>query len=122
MRIDARSRLFAKGRLKPGQMNKTESAYAAHLEAERYAGRVVRFWFEKVKLKIADHACGYEPDFMVLRPDGEIEFHEVKGSPAIFQDDAKVKVKVCATEFPFKFFVVYPKAKKAGGGWTYQEY
>ena len=47
-------RLFAKGRLKPGQMNKTEAAYAQFLESEKQAGRVAAYWFESLKLKIAD--------------------------------------------------------------------
>ena len=36
----------------------------------------------------------------------------------VFADDAKVKckVKVVATSFPFAMKVVYPRAKKNGGG------
>lgn len=62
------------------------------------------------------------PDFLVLMPDGTLELHEVKGSPAIFADDAKVKVKACATQFPFPVFVVFPKKKSSGGGWDVQAY
>ena len=119
---EATRRLQARGRMKPGAMNKTESAYAQYLENERRAGRVQQFWFESVKLKIADGACFYTPDFMVLRPDGTLELHEVKGSPRIFQDDAKVKCKACATQYPFPLRVVYPKTKKSGGGWEVQEF
>lgn len=118
----AKARLFAKGRLKQGQMNKTEKAYAAYLESEKQAGRVTAFWFEAIKLKIAEGACFYSPDFMILRPDGFIELHEVKGSPKIFQEDAKVKVKSCATQYPFPVFVVFPKKKSSGGGWDVQCY
>lgn len=118
----AKSRLYAKGRLKQGQMNKTEKAYAAYLESEKQAGRVTAFWFESMKLKIAEGACFYSPDFMILRPDGLIELHEVKGSPKIFQEDAKVKVKSCATQYPFPVRVVYPRTKKSGGGWDVQEF
>jgi hypothetical protein len=42
----AMKRLYAKGRLKPGEMNATESAYAAFLKAEQQAGRIEKFWFE----------------------------------------------------------------------------
>lgn len=118
----AKARLFAKGRMRPGQMNRTEKAYAVYLESERQAGRVTAFWFEAMKLKIAEGACFYSPDFMVLRPDGLIELHEVKGSPKIFQEDAKVKVKSCATQYPFPVRVVYPRTKKSGGGWDVQEF
>lgn len=118
----ARKGLLAKGRMKAGQMNRTEKAYASFLEGEKHAGRIVSFWFESVKLKIADGACFYTPDFLVLMPDGVLELHEVKGSPFIFRDDAKVKVKACATQYPFPVKVVYPRAKKNGGGWDVEEF
>lgn len=113
---------YAKGRLKAGQMNKTEAAYAQHLEALKRCGEICAFWFEPIKLKIASNACSYTPDFMVLLPDGSVELHEVKGSMAIFTDDAKVKVKVCADTYPFPIYVVCPRPKKAGGGWQTLEF
>lgn len=115
----AQGRLYAKGRLKPGQMNQTEARYAKHLEEEKRAGRLVAFWFEALKLKVADGACWYTPDFMVLLPDGTVELHEVKGSMRIFQDDAKVKCKVVATAYPFPLKVVCPKK---GGGWDIKDF
>ncbi len=122
MFADGLARLRAKGRMKAGEMNRTEKSYSAFLESERLAGRVERWWFEAIKLKIADGACFYTPDFLVLRPDGTLEIHEVKGSPRIFSDDAKVKVKSCATQYPFPVRVVYPRRKKDGGGWDVQEF
>lgn len=118
----AKAQLYAKGRLKKGTMNRTEKAYAQYLEKEKQAGRVIEYWFEKIKVEIAKPACCYTPDFMVQRPDGTLELHEVKGSPAIFADDAKVKVKACATQYPFPVFVVFPKKKSSGGGWDVQCY
>lgn len=118
----AQARLYAKGRMKSGAMNKTEKAYSLYLESERQAGRIERFWFEAIKLKIADGTCFYTPDFLVLLPDGTLELHEVKGSPAIFADDAKVKVKSASTQYPFPVKVVFPRTKKSGGGWDVQEY
>ncbi len=115
-------RIFALGRLKSGQMNKTETQYAAELELLKRSGSIKDYWFEAIKLKIAEGSCFYSPDFMVLNDKDELELHEVKGSPHIFTDDAKVKVKVCATKYPFKLFVVYPRAKKLGGGWIRQEF
>lgn len=119
MMIAAQKRLFAKGRMRSGQMNKTEKAYADYLEVQKRAGLVSAFWFEAIKLKIADHACSYTPDFLVLRPDGALELHEVKGSTRIFTDDAKVKTKAAATLYPFKVFVVYPDKKV---GWQVEEF
>lgn len=109
----------AKGRLKEGQMNKTERRYFEYLKAEEAAGRVQKIWFESIKVKIADGACWYTPDFLVLKADSTLEFHEVKANPRIFQDDAKVKVKTTATNYPFKMIVVYPKNTH---GWEFVEY
>lgn len=117
----AQARLYAKGRMKSGQMNRTEKAYASFLEAEKHAGRIAAFWFEAIKLKIAEGTCWLTPDFAVLRPNGELEFHDVKGSMRIWTEDSKVKMKVCATAYPFRVFVVCPKQKKSGGGWELHE-
>lgn len=113
--------LFAKGRLKAGERNKTEARYEAHLEVLKHAGRIIRYDFEAVTFKLAKDTR-YTPDFMVMLPSGEIEFHEVKGSWAIFQDDAKVKIKVAAEKFPFRFIAVAPIALKNGGGWNVKEF
>lgn len=121
-RSNALKSLRAKGRLKPGQMNRTEQAYASFLEAKKHDGVIAAYWFESIKLKVADGACWYLPDFLVCYPDGALELHEVKGSPRIFADDAKVKCKVVSGKFPFPLFVVYPRPKRIGGGWDIEEY
>lgn len=110
-------RVFALGRMKSGQMNKTEAAYATTLEASRNAQEIVWYAFEGVTLKLAD-GCRYTPDFAVLRADGVMEMHEVKG---YWTDDARVKVKVAADKFPFVFKAVY-KQPKNGGGWKVEEF
>ena len=46
--------------------------------------------------------------------DGALEMHEVKGH---WMEDARVKMKVAADMYPFRFIAVQPIAKKAGGGW-----
>lgn len=100
----------ALGRLPTGTMNKTEAAYAAFLDTLILCKDVLWWKFEAVKLRLADNTF-YSPDFLVLKADGALECHEVKGAKAIFQDDAKVKVKVAASIYPFAFFVVYPVPK-----------
>ena len=110
----------ALGRLPAGVMNNTEKAYAEVLRHRQMCGDIVWWGFEVMKFKLADK-CFYSPDFSVMLANGEIEQHEVKGSPRIFQDDAKVKVKVAASEFPFRFVVCYPKTKKEGGGFRMEE-
>jgi hypothetical protein len=108
---------YALGRLKTGEMNKTEAAYAAHLE--RIMGTVIVWWrFEGVKLRLADNTF-YSPDFAVMLADGTLEMHEVKG---FWQDDARVKIKVAASIYPFRFIALKARAKKHGGGWEVEEF
>ena len=105
--------MLALGRLKRGQMNRTEEAYAAHLESLRVAGEIQWWKFEGQKLRLADNTF-YTPDFMVLHRSGLIEAHEVKG---LWQDDARVKIKTAADIYPFRFIAVRARSKKDGGGW-----
>lgn len=117
-RADAiKSRLYALGRMKAGTMNRTEEAYAAHLETRRYAGEIAWWKFEGIKLRLADNTF-LTVDFALMLASGELELHDCKGSPAIFTDDARAKMKIAADMYPFQFFVVYPRAKKLGGGWN----
>ena len=77
-------------------MNSLERRYADHLRSLQLAGEIHSFAFERHNLKLADKTY-YKPDFEVMLPDGTIEFHEVKG---FMQDDANVKIKVAAQQFP----------------------
>lgn len=115
---NSQKRLYALGRLKTGEMNKTERAYANYLETLKQSGEIKDYWFEAVKLRVASNACTYTPDFMVLRADGTLELHEVKGSERIFTDDAKVKCKVVADMYPFRLLV----AIKSKQGWILKEF
>lgn len=110
--------MFALGRLKAGQMNKTETAYAAVLEQEKQAGEILWYRFEGVKLRLADNTF-YSPDFFVMRASGLLEAHEVKGH---WQDDARAKIKIAADQYPFRFIAVKVRAKKDGGGWAVEEF
>ena len=110
--------VLALGRLKTGQMNKTEAAYAAHLEQLKTQGDVLWYKFESVKVRLADNTF-YTPDFAVMTSDGLMQMHEVKGH---WQDDARVKIKVAADQFPFRFIAVKPLPKKDGGGWSVEEF
>lgn len=105
--------LNALGRLKKGQLNKTEQAYQDHLEQLKSAGLIAWYKFEGVTLRIAEGAS-FTPDFLVMLPDGQLEFREVKG---FWREAAKVRMKVAASLFPFKFMAVKQRAKKNGGGW-----
>jgi len=111
-------RLYALGRMKQGQMNRTEAAYAEHLKARELAGEILWWRFEGMKFRLAD-ATFYTPDFAVMRCDGVLEMHEVKG---YWQDDAKVKIKVASSMYPILFLAVYARPKKEGGGWRVEEF
>lgn len=74
--------------------------------------------FEGIKLRLADNTF-YSPDFAVMRADGQMELHEVKG---YWRDDAKVKIKVAADQYPMRFIAVKALPKKQGGGWVVEEF
>lgn len=116
--MNAQRRNFALGRLKTGQMNKTEDLYADRLRLLQAAGEVLWFKFEGVKLRLADNTF-YSPDFAVMLANGELEMHEVKG---FWQDDARAKIKIAADLYPFRFIAVKVKPKKDGGGWAVEEF
>lgn len=104
----------ALGRLPTGTMNKLEAAYADHLGRLQAAGEIRWFKFEAVKLRLAN-ATFYTPDFAVMAADGGLEMHETKG---FWRDDARVKIKVAASIYPFRFIGVTRK----GANWLREEF
>ena len=86
-------------------MNKLEASYAMSLEAKKRAGKIVLWRYERVTLKLADDTR-YTPDFYVLELDGSVSLIEVKG---FMRDDALVKLKVAASQFPEFRFYLYQK-------------
>ncbi len=109
---------LAIGRLKAGTLNKTEIAYQVELSDRIHRGEIAWFMFEGLKLRLDDNTF-YTPDFAVMLTDGTMECHEVKG---FWSDDARVKIKVAANRFPFRFIAVKVVAKKHGGGWSIEEF
>lgn len=112
------NRSFALGRLKAGAMNKTEASYGQLLATRQAAGDIAWHRFEGLKLRLADSTF-YTPDFAVMAADGVMECHEVKG---YWTDDARVKIKVAAEQYPFRFVAVKVKAKRDGGGWDVETF
>ena len=100
------------------KMNKSEAAYDQYLDALYKSGRIAYYKFEAVTLKLGDD-CRFSPDFMVLDPQGQVEFRDVKaawgnGKPHI-EDDAKAKMAVSASSlFPFFVFKVVWRDKATG--------
>jgi hypothetical protein len=96
-------------------MNKTEAAYAEHLQALYVAGRVLWWRFEPIRLRLANGAY-YKPDFGVKLLDGSFELHETKGH---WREAARVRIKVAAELFPmFRFIAV----TRDGGNWKREEF
>jgi hypothetical protein len=91
---------------------------AEQSEQKRRVDAIAWFRFEGVKLRLADNTF-YTCDFAVMSADGTLEMHEVKG---FWQDDARVKIKVAASMYPFRFIALKPRAKKHGGGWEVEEF
>lgn len=114
----AERRMLALGRLKTGELNKTEAAYAERLRALQAAGEVQWHRFEGMKLRLADNTF-YTPDFAVMAADGVMECHEVKGH---WQDDARAKIKIAAAMYPFRFIAVKARRKRDGGGWEEEKF
>ena len=105
-------------RHEPGKMNKTEAAYAFRLDLLREELGIESWLFESVKLRLADNTW-YTPDFFVICED-HFEVHEVKG---FWREDARVKWKVAAEQYPwFKFIAAQVIPKKHGGGWKVEVY
>ena len=109
--------MYALGRLKTGEMNKLETAYASRLESRKVAGEVAWYKFEGVKLRLAD-VTFLTVDFFVMLANGELEAHECKG---FMEGDAAVKLKVAASMYPFRFYLVRARVKRDGGGFTVDE-
>lgn len=97
----------------PGQMNKLEAKYASHLEELLRLGEILEYKFDALKLRLADKTF-YTPDFFVLTKELELEIHEVKG---FWEDDARVKIKVAASLYPFRFKAVQWKKE-----WVFEEF
>ena len=86
------------------RMNKTEARYAREMIVPHgYTHR-----FESIKLRLADRTW-YTPDFFVYLPDGTVQVVEVKG---FWRDDARVKIKVAAEQYPEFRFVAARYIKK----------
>ena len=79
-----------------------EANYAEELDW-RLKAKEIKEWTPqfKVELKVNGKLiCRYYPDFRVVLPDGEVEFHEVKGGQATQTDVWKMKWKLFEALMP----------------------
>lgn len=86
-------------------MTRIEKGFALQREHDKRVGLIREWWYEKITLKLADDTR-YTPDFVIVHLDGMLECVETKG---FMRDDAHVKVKVAAAQFPFRFTLVDKK-------------
>jgi hypothetical protein len=90
-----------------GRMNKWERLRAGELEVLRRCDAIDSWQFEAIALILADRTR-YHPDFVIYEKDGGLTFEEVKG---FMRDDAAVKIKVAARQFPHFRFKLFRKRK-----------
>ena len=106
----------AKGRIaKPRGMTGIEASYEAQLMIEKAADEVLWYRYEGITLKLADDTR-YTPDFLILNKDCSLECVEVKGP--FRREDSFVKLKVAASIYPFRFFLV---TRDKDGKWDQRE-
>jgi hypothetical protein len=125
-----KSGLRARGRVRKrsGEMNKTEAAFAVELDRMRAVGEIIWWQWDCVTLRLADRTH-YHPDFAVLYADGLLRMIDTKGSKKtkdgdykpFCEEDAKLKLKVVAEQFPIVFAIAYRLPIKAGGGWRIED-
>lgn len=100
-----------------GKMNAWERERAGELEVLRLA-KIIRWWrFEELALRLANKTF-YHTDFAYqYAKDGQLVVEEVKG---FMRDDAAVKLKVAAREYPFIRFLLV-RRPKGTTGWMITE-
>ena len=81
----------------PKFKSKAEAAYAQMLEARKRTGEIADWRYEAITLKLAE-GVRYTPDFLLADHDGEMTLVEVKGG--YIRDDARIKLRVAAGQFP----------------------
>lgn len=94
---------------RPDGMNKTEHEFYLILQSRGYA----HVYREGLTFSLARIKTRYTPDFITIAD--EITAWEVKG---FWRDDARVKIKVAATLFPWIRFIAVQRLK---GRWVEEE-
>lgn len=93
--------------------SKWELAYSRYLDVLVADGTISRWYYEPIKFNLAMRTT-YAPDFMLIYPNGMIEFVEVKG---FRREDALVKFKIAASAHPEFSWRMIEKDKTSPTGW-----
>jgi hypothetical protein len=119
-KVDRLASFHALGRLPKGEMNKTESAYARHLDQLKLANEILEYRFHPFNVRLGKNAF-YEVDFLVLPVDLVLEIHETKGGYTT--DKGQMKIRLCADALPFfRFKKAIKRSAKQGGGWLIEDF
>lgn len=121
----------ARGRERnPGEMNKLEKKFEKTLLEGLLLETIAWYGYDVVKLRLADN-CFLNVDFFVMANStkllgsdievfpGELVAIDTKGG--LIEEDAKIKMRVSTSAFPWRFFYAQARAVKDGGGWKYTE-
>lgn len=92
-------------------LNKTEKEFLARLRSGEF-GNFTWIGIQAITMRLG-FDCRYTPDFNTISEAGKMWHWEVKGAHC--WDDAKVKIKSVASQYPFWTFVF---AQKKDGVWT----
>jgi hypothetical protein len=88
------------------KQNKTELRYAARLDRDIAAGRVLSYRFEPITIKLDEPATGrairYTPDYRVVHADGAVSLDEVKGG--FIREDAMLKFRWACEQWDDTWF------------------
>ena len=112
----------AKAAPKPDRhkMNKNEAAYERHLNAARLQGAIHDYTWSPCKLRLgSDYKTTLTVDFVVVHNDMTLEFVDVKGRKGTkfwAEEDAMVKLKCAAEQYPWFAFVIVWQQKD--GTWS----
>jgi hypothetical protein len=88
-----------------------EMLYAQFLDQLVREGVIHSYYYEPSTWHLG-YRMSYCPDFLVILPDGSMEWHEVKGRP---REDALVKLKAAASQYPlFSWALITAKIRKKG--------
>lgn len=108
----------------PGQMNKTEQAFAELLALWTREGKVTGSAYESIRLKV-NETCWYTPDFLVQLASGQAMLVEVKAwrytkadDPTpylIIPEDSRVKMHAVCALYPFPILLMLGRPVKGGG-------
>lgn len=101
-----------------GETSALELEYGEVLRLREHAGELAWVRHHPFGLRLADRTF-YHPDYAVMRADGVLEVYEVKG---FWEEDARVKIKVAAEQFPFPFIAVTRRKRAEGGGWELERF